>query len=113
MSNNPRHHSRPSAHFGWHVPEPQANGVVFLSSLALCAITALLPASPARAVDVTASATLAGKTPQTVGYNSGHFMPGSNTADWWRFSGVNGARIFSTPRTVEASDDLSPWGDGV
>ena len=60
-----------------------------------------------------ASTTIAGKTPEIVGYNSGHFMPGSNTADWWRFSGVNGARIFSTPTVVEASDDLAPWGDGV
>jgi hypothetical protein len=73
----------------------------------------LLVARAARAVNIAPTATLAGKTPEIVGYNSGHFLPGSNTADWWRFSGVNGARIFSTPTVVEASDDLAPWGDGV
>lgn len=72
-----------------------------------------IAASSARAVNVTLSTTLAGKTPEIVGYNSGHFMPGSNTADWWRYSGVNGARVWPTPTVVEASDDLSPWGDGV
>lgn len=80
--------------------------------LLICAVALLFPVA-AQAVTVTPTAALAGKTPEIVGYNSGHFMPGSNTADWWRFSGVNGARIFSTPTTVEASDDLAPWGDGV
>jgi hypothetical protein len=82
------------------------------AALFLCAFALLFPLA-AQAVNVTPTAALAGKTPEIVGYNSGHFMPGSNTADWWRFSGVNGARIFSTPTTVEASDDLAPWGDGV
>ena len=36
-----------------------------------------------------------GPTPAILGYNSGHFLPGSNVADWWRYSGVNGSRIFS------------------
>ncbi len=40
-------------------------------------------------------------------------MPGSNTADWWRYSGVNGARVWPTPTTVEPTDDLAPFGDGV
>src|SRR4051812_37276029 len=86
-------------------------GVTVLS-LAIIAVTV----PPATAVNVTASATIAGQTPEIVGYNSGHFMPNSNTADWWRFSGVNGARIFSTPTVVEGTqsgDDLAPWGDGV
>jgi hypothetical protein len=111
MTKTPYHYRTRSA-TGWHVPE-SAKGVVFLACLVLCAAVALAPTSPALAVNVTASATLAGKTPETVGYNSGHFMPGSNTADWWHFSGVNGARIFSTPTVVEASDDLAPFGDGV
>ncbi len=96
---------------GCHAPE-SSKGVLLLVSLFVGAAV-LTPASPARAVNVTASATIAGQTPEIVGYNSGHFMPNSNTADWWRFSGVNGARIFSTPTTVEFSDDLAPFGDGV
>lgn len=73
----------------------------------------LLVTGAVSAVNVTLPNTLAGKTPEIVGYNSGHFMPNSNTADWWRYSGVNGARVWPTPTTVEASDDLAPWGDGV
>lgn len=81
-------------------------------SLGVLVLLALVP-SASLAVNVTPSATLAGKTPEIVGYNSGHFMPGSNTADWWRYSGVNGARVWPTPNVVEGSDDLAPWGDGV
>lgn len=109
MSNNQTHNSRPPASSEWHVPE-SSKGVVLL---ALCAVIAIIPLSPTRAVNVTPSATIAGQTPEIVGYNSGHFMANSNTADWWRYSGVNGARIFSTPKTVEFSDDIAPWGDGV
>ncbi|HEV7951287.1 MAG TPA: hypothetical protein VGP24_16110, partial [Glaciihabitans sp.] len=73
------------------------------------------------AADVTLSAAVAGKTPEIVGYNSGHFMPGSNTASWWKYSGVNGARVWSTPSVVEQNpavpglreDDNTVWGDGV
>src|SRR3954469_6328235 len=112
MTKTPRHNRTSSAKSGWHVPE-SAKGAVVQASWLLCIVVASTYTSPAQAVTVTASATLAGKTPEIVGYNSGHFMPGSNTADWWHFSGVNGARIFSTPKTVEATDDLAPFGDGV
>src|ERR671936_11873 len=78
-----------------------------------CAAVLLALPCTARAVDVTVSASVVGRTPEIVGYNSGHFMPGSNTTDWWRYSGVNGARVWPTPTIVEASDDLAPWGDGV
>src|SRR5262245_16089750 len=81
--------------------------------LSAFAAIALFFAAGANAVTVSISNTRSGSTPEIVGYNSGHFMPGSNTADWWRYSGVNGARVWSTPTTVEASDDLSPWGDSV
>jgi hypothetical protein len=81
--------------------------------LAVFAVIALMTSVAAWAVTVTVGAGLAGKTPEIVGYNSGHFMPGSNTADWWRYSGVNGARVWPTPTVVEASDDIAPWGDGV
>src|SRR3954454_15806801 len=112
MTKTSRHNRTPSASSGWHVPE-SAKGVVFQASWLLCIVVASTYTSPAQAVTVTASATLAGKTPEIVGYNSGHFMPGSNTADWWRYSNVNGARVWPTPTVVEPSDDLSPWGDGV
>jgi hypothetical protein len=48
-----------------------------------------------------------------IGYNWGHFMPGTNAVDWWRYSGVKQVRVFLTPSEVESSDDLAPHGDGV
>ena len=51
--------------------------------------------------------------PDLIGYNVGHFMEGGNAKDWWRYSGVNAARVFLSPKTVESKDDLEPWGDGV
>jgi hypothetical protein len=78
------------------------------------AFAALFFALPcAHAVTVTVGAGTNGTTPEIVGYNSGHFMAGSNTADWWRYSGVNGARVWPTPTIVEGSDDGGGWGDGV
>jgi hypothetical protein len=88
-------------------------GVSVSILLSAFAAIALFCATTANAVTVSLSNIRSGSTPEIVGYNSGHFMPGSNTADWWRYSGVNGARVWPTPTTVEASDDLGPWGDGV
>ena len=46
---------------------------------------------------VTVSNRMLGRTPGLIGYNIGHWLPGSNTADWWQHSGVNAARIFLSP----------------
>lgn len=54
-----------------------------------------------------------GTTPERLGYNLGHFMPDSNAADWFRYSGVDAARIFISVSDIEPSDDLPPSGDGV
>lgn len=72
-----------------------------------------LSCSTGIAADVSLSNIVVGKTPELVGYNSGHFMPGSNTAAWWEYSGVNAARVWSTPSVVEVGDDNGVWGDGV
>jgi autotransporter-associated beta strand protein len=45
---------------------------------------------------VTLSGSVTGLTPTVLGYNSGHFTPGSNTASWWKYAGVNGSRVFSS-----------------
>ncbi|MBA4105965.1 MAG: hypothetical protein C0485_09420 [Pirellula sp.] len=66
-----------------------------------------------RAADVTVFGVVAGRTPETIGYNSAHFMPGSNAAAWWKYSGVNGARVWATPSIVEGNDDNALFGDGV
>jgi hypothetical protein len=55
----------------------------------------------------------AGTTPLRLGYNLGHFMPDSNAADWFRYSGVDAARVFISVSEIEPTDDISPVGDGV
>ncbi len=65
------------------------------------------------AAAITATSSRLGGTPSLLAYNAGHFFPGGNTPAWWRYSGVNGARIFISPSTIEPGDDLPPVGDGV
>ena len=65
------------------------------------------------AATITIKTNILGFTPEIIGYNSGHFYPGSNTRDWWRYAGVNGARLFIPPSSIEPADDLAPVGDGV
>ncbi len=93
---------------------PQSGLVLRSAALtAICVVGVSFATTSAWAVDVTVGASIVGKTPEIVGYNSGHFALNSNTADWWRYSGVNGARVWPTPSVVEGNDDLGPWGDGV
>ncbi|WP_186775604.1 PEP-CTERM sorting domain-containing protein [Rubripirellula tenax] len=40
-------------------------------------------------------------------------MPGSNNSSFWRWTGVNGARIFTSAPNIEQVDDISGHGDGV
>ncbi|MFZ9937281.1 MAG: DUF7594 domain-containing protein [Luteolibacter sp.] len=66
-----------------------------------------------RAETITVLNSQTGTTPSRLGYNLGHFMPDSNAADWFRYSGVNAARIFMSVSQMEPSDDIPPVGDGV
>jgi len=93
----------------------EKHGEIWLPTAVLLSIViALFFEGPtARAVSISLSPAVVGATPEIIGYNSGHFMPGSNTAEWWRYSGVNGARVWPTPSVVEGNDDMAPWGDGV
>lgn len=63
--------------------------------------------------EVELTATVIGPTPEILAYNSGHFFPGSNTHDWWRYARVNGARFFVSPTEIEPEDDIPGRGDGV
>lgn len=58
-------------------------------------------AASADAQTVTLSGSVVGSTPATLGYNLGHFH-NNQTASWWRYSGANGARMFTSP------SDLTP-----
>jgi hypothetical protein len=62
---------------------------------------------------LTALPTITGQTPATLGYNLGHFMEGSNAADWWRYEGVRAARAFVSASDIEPTDDIAGIGDGV
>ncbi|HSU57396.1 MAG TPA: DNRLRE domain-containing protein, partial [Candidatus Dormibacteraeota bacterium] len=73
----------------------------------------LLITSAAVAGTVTVQTNILGPTPSILAYNAGHFVPGSNTRDWWRYSGTTGARVFITPDLIEPSDDIPGRGDGV
>src|SRR5256885_16527164 len=66
-----------------------------------------------RAATITVSTNRLGVTPSILAYNAGHFVPGSNTKDWWHYSGTTGARVFITPSNIEPGDDIPGWGDGV
>jgi hypothetical protein len=67
----------------------------------------------AEAATLTVQTNQLGATPKLLGYNAGHFYPGSNTREWWRYAGVTGARVFISPTYIEPSDDVAPVGDGV
>lgn len=60
-------------------------------------ILVAIPGGLLPAQTVTLSGSVIGATPSVLGYNSGHFLPGSNVASWWKYAGVNGSRIFSSP----------------
>jgi hypothetical protein len=55
---------------------------------------ALLFCPHVRAATLTVSAQAAAPTPAVSGANIAHFMPDSNASDWWRHTGLSGARVF-------------------
>ena len=65
------------------------------------------------AATITLQTNIIGITPSLLAYNAGHFYPGSNTRDWWHYSGTTGARVFITASIIESADDIPGHGDGV
>jgi hypothetical protein len=61
---------------------------------------------------VTVHSNTVGSTPSIIGLNSGNFLPGANTTSYWRWTGVNGARIFTSAPNIERDDDIPGHGDG-
>ncbi len=62
---------------------------------------------------ITVTQTQIGVTPMYIGYNMGHYLPGSNTSAWVDYSGVNAFRVWLSAGDYEPTDDISPLGDGV
>lgn len=69
------------------------SGRAFVAGVIAWALVSSIARAEPQAIVLSGSTV--GPTPAILGYNSGHFLPGSNVADWWRYSGVNGSRIFS------------------
>ena len=62
---------------------------------------------------VSISSNVVGQTPSVIGLNSGNYLQGANTTSFWRWTGVNGARIFTSAPNIEQDDDIPGNGDGV
>ena len=74
----------------------RGNATSRLGARMLVMVVTWLASGPrANAEPIVLSGVRTGSTPSHLGYNSGHFLPGSNTAAWWEYSGVNSSRIFS------------------
>ena len=85
------------------ISKPVLTAVAVLAPLA-----AMLPAQT-----VTFNSDVVGQTPRVIGLNSGNYIPGSNATSFWRWTGVNGARLFTSAANVERQDDIPGQGDGV
>lgn len=83
----------------------------FAGLLAIGVSSIAVPA--ARAQTIAVQSAVVGETPRVIGLNSGNYLQGSNTTTWWKWSKVNGARIFTSTPRIEPEDDLAPFGDGV
>ena len=84
------------------------------SKVAYCALVGgLLFADGSVGQTVTVNSGVAGTTPRVIGLNSGNYIAGANTTSFWRWSGVNGARIFTSAPNIEQNDDIPGHGDGV
>ncbi len=91
-----------------------------IAAAAMFAMGAGAGVSLAGTATVNVSSTPVGKTLRHVGYNMGHYLPGSNTSAWVDYSGVNAFRVWAASSEYEVAhgagtmrDDLDPWGDGV
>ena len=83
------------------LPKKIAGGKIIFAALIF------LFAAKISAATVTLQTNIIGSTPAILGYNLGHFYPGSNTRDWWRYAGVNGARIFISPSQIESAGTIA------
>lgn len=63
-----------------------------VAAFALAALALTRDAASSTAT-VNVSQTQIGVTPQYIGYNMGHYLPGSNTSAWVDYSDVNAFRV--------------------
>lgn len=86
----------------------------FIAIVIFCSSKVLLPSLCANLpYKLEVSEKVIGPTPEVLAYNLGHMVPGSNSHDWFRYTEVNGFRVWSSPVHIEAEDDTGIWGDNV
>jgi hypothetical protein len=56
--------------------------------------------------------TVVGRSPKYVGFNQGHYMPGSNTSAWVERTGINAMRFWAAPQLYVMEEDIDA-GSGV
>ncbi|MDR2674492.1 MAG: hypothetical protein LBC18_06390, partial [Opitutaceae bacterium] len=100
------------------IRSPRVSRAARASRLALFAAAGALFIAPGtRSVPLNITVTVAqeGLTPAVLGYNSGHFMPGSNVGDWWRYSGAKDVRVWRAPARSDVihANPGGVAGDGV
>ena len=95
------------------VCEIEIQSLRLLSILSLVLLTGLLWPKTTVSQTITVHSDVVGKTPAVIGLNSGNYLSGSNASSYWRWSGVNGARIFTSAPNIEQTDDIPGVGDGV
>ena len=52
---------------------------------------------------ITSTSTVEGATPESLGYNLGHFIITGDAPDWFRYSGVKAARVFISASELQGS----------
>jgi len=88
-----------------------SSAAIKISCLALFTVVFLAECSLGQTVTVNSN--VVGTTPSVIGLNSGNYISGANTTSYWRWTGVNGARIFTSAPNIEQDDDIPGHGDGV
>jgi len=73
----------------------------------------LSTACAASAAELVVADSATGKTPDVLAFNLGNFYPGSNTADWWRYTEASGARIFLSPAHFKVGGTVRPGEEQV
>jgi len=91
--------------------QPVLQRALILLSAVVVGLIGLSEAASAQTITV--SSKVVGKTPRVIGLNCGNYKPGSNTTTWWKWTGANGVRIFTSSNRIESKDDIEPHGDGV
>ena len=63
-----------------------------------------------RADSIVVNAASTSRSPAVMAYNLGDFYTNANTIAWWRYAGVNGARLFISPSSLHIATTAATFG---